>query len=1479
MVLLLAPGPAWAQVSFIPASLTVTQNLNTLPTSGSATFSQNSTIAGIYAERTGTGTNITANNGSSNAGALYSYGTGTDADRALGSIGSSGAAAGSFTYGYRLKNETGSTITSLRVQYTGEQWRNSAAAAQTVAFSYLVSSAAITTTTPATALPAGYNAVTSLDFTSPITAGTAGLLDGNAAANQSVKDVTFSVSIPDGSEIMLRFYDPDHTGSDHGLSIDDLKITAVTAGSGTPVATLSTNPTTLSGYAATQGTVSNTQTYTLTGSSLGTDPVSVSATTGVELSTDNSSFTSTLSLPTSASAISQVVYARLTNAVSSGAFSGTITNTANTTLTAAVTVSGQVNAVNSPTLSASPTALSGFSTPQGTASAEQTYTLTASNLTNAISVSAPTGVEVSQTTGSGFGSSLTFPSSTTSAVVYARLMSATATPISGTITNVSGGLTANVTVSGVVSSTNPYTSIATARAGVGQTFLIQGRVTVTNQLGARQIYIQDRTGGIVVYSSPSGADLTTLVQLGDSVQARGPISIFNGFTEITSPAATSFTVVSGAGTVVPTPVAITPDQLANYQGQLVSIANASITPVAATFSGGTSYTVSAGGQSGVLRISANSPLSGAGQPSNPVSVTGIADRFVSGATTAGANGLQLQPRILADIPGSTPATDQTCTVGNGSSLTRNQTLDIAAWNMEFFGADGGTISCPPNKTLTYNDMGPVNEDLQQTNAAKVLTNLNADIIAVEEVSDINRFDAAVKSIPGSYSYVCSDKFSYFFQDECDQVPSGNPATVFGPTKFAQKVCVIYNMGTVTPVLAETKPLLFQKTADYTYPGTLGGNGNGSGWASGRLPFLFVANVTINGVTKKVHVVALHAKSGSAKADFDRRVKDYNDLKAELDANYPTANVVILGDYNDKATTSIYTGSQVSSFNSFITDASNYNVITTPLEQNGCATYNPSGGSFIDHITISNDLQPAYVTNTAYVLQPFSIPNYTNTTSDHSPIEARFDISQLASPVTAAFSITGVTTVSCTTLSAGQRQLNFTPQYAGVNGQPISFSVVNELLPTTAPGPYTLNLYIDNPTITLKATQTGTDGEASFAYNWLSVCNGGGIPPVNTAPTTTGIANQTATVNQYFSLNIASSFSDSETPNALVYTAAGLPAGLSLMGSTISGTPSMSGVSSVTVTATDPGSLSVSTPFSLTVNPAVVNPNAPFSITGVTTVSCTTLSAGQRQLNFTPQYAGVNGQPITFQVINEMVPTTAPGPYTLNLYIDNPTITLKAAQAGTSGDVSYSYNWLSVCNGGENTPPPVNNAPFSITGVTTVSCTTLSAGQRQLQFTPRYAGVNGQPVSFSVVNEMLPTTNAGPYTLNLYTDNPTITLKATQAGTSGEASYTYNWLSVCGNSGSGRIGSTTSAESALQVRVIGNPAQNGQVSVEVRGAAGQPLRMQLTDMRGQIIGSHQIEQAGSVERHTFEIGRQSTGLLLLRATTSTQSQTVKVIKAD
>ncbi|HLL93783.1 MAG TPA: Calx-beta domain-containing protein, partial [Spirosoma sp.] len=291
--------------------------------------------------------------------------------------------------------------------------------------------------------------------------------------------------------------------------------------------------------------------------------------------------------------------------------------------------------------------------------------------------------------------------------------------------------------------------------------------------------------------------------------------------------------------------------------------------------------------------------------------------------------------------------------------------------------------------------------------------------------------------------------------------------------------------------------------------------------------------------------------------------------------------------------------------------------------------------------------------------------------------------------------------------------------------------------------------------------------------------------------------------------------------------------------------------------------------------------AAFAITDVTTVSCETVTAGERRVRFTPQYSGLSsGQPVSFSVVNELLPTTAPGPYTLRLYTDNPVITLKATQNGTAGEASFTYNWLGACTTSDGgSTPPTSDSPFSITGVTTVSCETVTAGERRVRFTPQYSGLSGQPVSFSVVNELLPTTAPGPYTLRLYTDNPVITLKATQSGTAGEASFTYNWLAACNGGSNARIGVGVSAESLVNVRIIGNPVRNGQVSVEVRGATGQLLRLNLTDMRGQMIGTHQVEQADSVEHHTFEVSRQTTGLLLLRVTTPTQSQTVKVIKVE
>ena len=112
--LILVAPPVRAQVSLTTLGTPYTQGFDALPASGSATWTNNSTIPGWFHARTGTGTTIVANDGSSNAGNLYSYGTGTATDRALGSVGSGNAAIGNLFWGVRLQNNTGATITVAR---------------------------------------------------------------------------------------------------------------------------------------------------------------------------------------------------------------------------------------------------------------------------------------------------------------------------------------------------------------------------------------------------------------------------------------------------------------------------------------------------------------------------------------------------------------------------------------------------------------------------------------------------------------------------------------------------------------------------------------------------------------------------------------------------------------------------------------------------------------------------------------------------------------------------------------------------------------------------------------------------------------------------------------------------------------------------------------------------------------------------------------------------------------------------------------------------------------------------------------------------------------------------------------------------------------------------------------------------------------------------------------------------------------------
>lgn len=213
-------GGAVALPAVIGGAGRYAQNFDALPSAGTNTWSNNVSLPGWIAQRTGTGSNIVADAGSSNAGNLYSYGSAGATDRALGSLGSQ--SAGNFAYGVNLQNTSGRTVTLAALTFTGEQWRNSAAAEQSIGFTYRLGSNAVTDLQSTNFT--GWTAVAALNFTSPVTGGSASALNGSLAANRSLRQAGLDVTLAPGQWIALRWQDADQTGTDHGLAIDDLRL-------------------------------------------------------------------------------------------------------------------------------------------------------------------------------------------------------------------------------------------------------------------------------------------------------------------------------------------------------------------------------------------------------------------------------------------------------------------------------------------------------------------------------------------------------------------------------------------------------------------------------------------------------------------------------------------------------------------------------------------------------------------------------------------------------------------------------------------------------------------------------------------------------------------------------------------------------------------------------------------------------------------------------------------------------------------------------------------------------------------------------------------------------------------------------------------------------------------------------------------------------------------------------------------------------
>jgi DNA/RNA endonuclease YhcR with UshA esterase domain len=193
----------------------------------------------------------------------------------------------------------------------------------------------------------------------------------------------------------------------------------------------------------------------------------------------------------------------------------------------------------------------------------------------------------------------------------------------------------------------PITPIGTVRTSGtnGTTYTVSGRISAapgsftsgSNNVNS-ELWVQDATGGIAVFSVPT-ADSTTL-PVGALVEVTGSRSAFSGQLQLGTP-----TVVRTGAVAAITPVTVTAAQAAarTNEGQLVRLAGFTVTTVQTGTA--TAFTVTGTVDGVTLQVRVGGPLRGLSRSNfvvgNTYTVTGILTQFNGTA--------QIKPRSAADV--------------------------------------------------------------------------------------------------------------------------------------------------------------------------------------------------------------------------------------------------------------------------------------------------------------------------------------------------------------------------------------------------------------------------------------------------------------------------------------------------------------------------------------------------------------------------------------------------------------------------------------------------------------------------------------------------------------------------------------------------------------------------------------------------------------------------------------------------------------
>jgi len=458
---------------------------------------------------------------------------------------------------------------------------------------------------------------------------------GDGAEITSVfTEFTESISLSGASTIQF-FFETNLDSGDEDIAIDNIVVSTAVTG---PF--ISVNPASLSGFQQFVGELSDEQSFNVSATDL-TEDLVITVTNGdYEISeTSGGTFGNTLTLTESGGTVASTeIFVRLNGTTASSPANGDITLTSAGATDAIVELEGVI-LDQVPTVFVSTNSLTGFSHFVGTPSAEQTFDVSGEYLTADLEVTVPANYEVSLTSGSGFGTSVSIANTAGSVAttpIYVRLNGTTVAPVQNgdIVVTSSGANSENVSLEGETFDYSLYpigavtTNDANGEPDSLDVFVelrgIVHCIDFDGNDGYSFTIIDSENDGISVFNFDDVDDY--VVTEGDSIGAKGYIDQFNGLTQIFVEEITVFS--QGNATVTPTVVTALDE---STESQLITLENVTLVDGEATWPSNGSISITDGTNTFTVRVPTSSTLADEPTPSGSFNITGLGSQFDNNA--------------------------------------------------------------------------------------------------------------------------------------------------------------------------------------------------------------------------------------------------------------------------------------------------------------------------------------------------------------------------------------------------------------------------------------------------------------------------------------------------------------------------------------------------------------------------------------------------------------------------------------------------------------------------------------------------------------------------------------------------------------------------------------------------------------------------------------------------------------------------------